>query len=246
MKQKIIVNVLFSTVIFYAAVVSEGVFHRNNKRPSVFPKISAIGRKDGNLKTNEGFSTRRTSGKLQTATSVIRPESFTKGPSSDVGRAKGKRNVLYYHTIDATFAIVVSHVLVAACHIANANVVTMNAMKVAGVRYPVQRKRRRRNQRSHAAVLAVVHVVLLRVAISVVIMFIITIIIAVLAATAATVATAVTVAHAVVTAATVSDLKDPCHLHSSEDRSTFTWSLRTLISVDHTVAMITHRYKMDH
>ncbi len=31
---------------------------------------------------------------------------------------------------DATFAIVVNHVLVAACHIANANVVTMNAMKV--------------------------------------------------------------------------------------------------------------------
>ncbi|KAL9984391.1 hypothetical protein ACROYT_G006678 [Oculina patagonica] len=233
MKPKILVNVLFSTVIFYAAVVSEGVFHRSNKRPSVFPKIIAIGRKDGNLKTNEGFSTRRTSGKLQTATSVIRPESFTKGPSSDVGRAKGKRNV-------------VSHVLVAACRIANVTVVTMNAMKVVGVRYPVQRKRRRRNQRSHAAVLAVVHVVLLRAAISAVIMFIITIIIAVLAATAATVAIVATVAHAVVTAVTVSDLKDPCHLHYSVGRSTFTWSLRTLISVDHTVAMVTHRYEKDH
>lgn len=47
--------------------------------------------------------------------------------------------------MDATFAMVVSHVSVAAvCHNVNVTVVTMNAMKVAGVQYLVQRKNQRK------------------------------------------------------------------------------------------------------
>lgn len=108
----------------------------------------------------------------------------------------------------------------------------------------MRKKHQRRNQKSHVAVLAVVHVALLHAVNSVVIIFIITITIVVHAA-AATVVIVATAARAA-TAATVSDLKAPYHLHSSDDRSTYTWLLRALISVDLSMVTDSHRYEMDH
>jgi len=109
--------------------------------------------------------------------------------------------------------------------------------KVAGVRYLVRRKHQKRNLKSHVAVLAVVLVVLLHVVTSAVITYIIIIIIAV---RAAIVATAATVAHVVVIAATVSDLKVPCHRPSSEDQAIFTWLLGALILVGLTMTENSH------
>lgn len=73
MKPKILVNFLFSAVIFYTAVISEGIFHGNNKKTSrSFSRLNTSGRKDDNLKDNEVISTRRTSGKLRIAGRVSR------------------------------------------------------------------------------------------------------------------------------------------------------------------------------
>jgi len=73
MKPKILVNFLFSSVIFYAAVISEGIVQENNTKTSrSFSKLNTSGRKDVNLKTNEVISTRRTSGKLRAEGRVSR------------------------------------------------------------------------------------------------------------------------------------------------------------------------------
>lgn len=102
----------------------------------------------------------------------------------------------------------------------------------------MRRKHQKRNLRSHVAVLAVVLVVLLHVVTSAVITYIIIIII--IAVRAAIVATAATVAHVVVIAATVSDLKVPCHRPSSEDQAIFTWLLGALILVGLTMTENSH------
>lgn len=108
--------------------------------------------------------------------------------------------------VDATFAIVFNHVLVAVCRLVIVTVVTRNAMKVAGARFQVQRRHPRKNQRSHVAAHAAARVVQDHVVITYII---ITIIAAVLVATVVIAAIAVIAARVVAIAVTVKDLKDP-------------------------------------